>query len=157
MTSDGYAMKGLFGLWLLLMAGLLLISGTSRSLAVSSAPSSDLPDISAIREEIYKEDYQKAISSLLELEKTVKHAEISNLLGYSYRKLGQYDEAGKWYRDALFLDPSHRGALEYQGELFIATGNIDGAKENLRYLEILCGDRGCAAADMLREALAKAQ
>ncbi|MCX8999865.1 tetratricopeptide repeat protein [Rhizobiaceae bacterium BDR2-2] len=141
-----------------LVAGLLLLAlGPSPALAVSSAPSSDLPDISAIRAQIYGGDHEKAIAALLELTQTVQHAELYNLLGYSHRSLGRHEEAGKYYREALFLDPSHRGALEYQGELFITTGNLDGARTNLRYLQLLCGEKGCAEEEQLRKALAEAE
>ena len=41
-------------------------------------------------------------------------------------------------RAPLYLKPDHRGALAYQGELFLLQGNLDGALRNLRRLEALC-------------------
>ena len=35
------------------------------------------------------------------------------------RKLGNMEMAAKNYEKALSLDPKHKGALEYQGQLFI--------------------------------------
>lgn len=106
--------------------------------AVDTPPSSDLPDLSAIRAQIYSGEYEEAIDGLSALAETVQHADIYNLLGFANRQLGRYDEAGRWYRDALLYDPGHLPAIEYQGELFIQTGDLDAARGNLLVLEILC-------------------
>lgn len=82
------------------------------------------------------------------------NADAWNLLGYSSRKLGRLDAAAKYYQAALRIDPNHRGALEYQGELFIQTGAFDKAKANLQKLDALCGS--CGEAADLRAALAAA-
>jgi Flp pilus assembly protein TadD len=121
--------------------------------AASSPPSSDLPDLAAVRARIYSGDYASAVAELTALTQTVQHAEVYNLLGYSLRQLQRYDEAARWYREALAFDPTHRPALEYQGELFIATGDLAAARANLRTLQLLCGHAGCEEIDMLRRAL----
>ncbi|MBL0920108.1 MAG: tetratricopeptide repeat protein [Hydrogenophaga sp.] len=125
------------------------------SLAAGAAglpPSSDLPDLSAVRARIYAGQYPQAVEQLRALAKTVQHAEVYNLLGYSLRQLRQHDEAAKWYREALAYDPEHRGALEYQGELFLARGDVAGARKNLRYLELLCGLQ-CREYQLLKKAV----
>lgn len=68
------------------------------------------------------------------------NADAWNLLGFTQRKLGEFDAAGVAYETALKINPSHLGALEYQGELFLQTGAIDKAKANLETLRGLCGD-----------------
>ena len=84
--------------------------------------------------------YKSAIVALKVLVKTdPKNADAWNLLGFSSRKLKKYEDAAKYYDTALRLDPKHRGALEYQGELFIVTGAFDQAKANLKSLKSLCG------------------
>ena len=84
--------------------------------------------------------YKSAIATLKSLVKAdPKNADTWNLLGFSSRKLKKYDDAAKYYSAALKLDPKHRGALEYQGELFIITGAFDQAKANLKSLKSLCG------------------
>jgi hypothetical protein len=52
------------------------------------------------------------------------------------------------------VNPDHIGALEYQGELFVMTGQLDRAKANLDRLNNLCGN--CEEAEDLAKALAKA-
>ena len=122
--------------------------------AAGAPPSSDLPDLSAVRALVYAGDYQKAVQRLTALSETVQHAEVYNLLGYSLRQLKRYDEAGRWYREALLYDPEHRPALEYQGELFLALGDVAGARKNLRYLELLCTAQPCAEYELLKKAIA---
>ena len=124
--------------------------------AAGAPPSSDLPDLSAVRAKVYAGEYAKAVEQLTALTKTVQHAEVYNLLGYSLRQLKRYDEAGRWYSEALLYDPEHRPALEYQGELFLALGNLEGARKNLRYLELLCTAKPCAEYELLKKALQKA-
>lgn len=122
--------------------------------AAGAPPSSDLPDLSAVRALVYAGDYNKAVQRLTALTETVQHAEVYNLLGYSLRQLKRYDEAGRWYREALLYDPEHRPALEYQGELFLALGDVAGARKNLRYLELLCTAQPCAEYELLKKAIA---
>lgn len=123
--------------------------------AAGAPPSSDLPDLSAVQARVYAGEYAQAAEQLLELTRTVEHAEVYNLLGYSLRQLKRYDEAARWYREALLYDPEHRPALEYQGELFLALGDVEGARKNLRYLELLCG-ADCREHELLKKAIADA-
>lgn len=122
--------------------------------AAGAPPSSDLPDLSAVRAKVYAGEYAQAVTQLTALTRTVQHAEVYNLLGYSLRQLKRYDEAGRWYREALLYDPAHRPALEYQGELFLALGDVDNARKNLRYLELLCTAQPCAEFELLKKAIA---
>jgi hypothetical protein len=50
---------------------------------MDTAPSSDLPDLSAIRAEIDSGEYEKAVAELLSLTAAVHHADVYNLLGFS--------------------------------------------------------------------------
>lgn len=122
--------------------------------AAGAPPSSDLPDLAAVRAKVYAGEYEQAVVQLTALTQTVQHAEVYNLLGYSLRQLKRYDEAGRWYREALLYDPEHRPALEYQGELFLALGDVAGARRNLRYLELLCTAPPCAEYELLKKAIA---
>ncbi|MBX2882666.1 MAG: tetratricopeptide repeat protein [Granulosicoccus sp.] len=71
-----------------------------------------------------------------------RNSDAWNLIGYSNRKLGKYKKAAKAYRKALKYDPTHKGALEYQGELFISLGQYEKALDNRNRLAQLCPD-GC--------------
>lgn len=123
--------------------------------AAGAPPSSDLPDLSAVRAQVYAGQYEKAVERLTALTRTVQHAEVYNLLGYSLRQQKRYEEAGRWYREALLYDPGHLPALEYQGELFLAIGDVEGARKNLRYLELLCTKKSCAEYEVLKKAVDK--
>lgn len=133
--------------------GLGFIMLGAATWAADLPPSSAVPDLAPIRAQIYSGQFAEASVALLELSKTVQHADLYNLLGYSLRNLGRYDEAARWYKQALYYDPGHRPALEYQAELFIAMGDIAAAKKNLRYLELLCTTDVCPERDLLRSAL----
>jgi hypothetical protein len=62
------------------------------------------------------------------------------------------DAATKYYKSALALDPKHKGALEYQGELFLMLGDKAGAEKNLKKLDKICW-LGCSELDDLRTAI----
>lgn len=83
--------------------------------------------------------YQEAISRLqaLSLDEP-DNPDVFNLLGFSLRKTGSLDDAGFAYRRALELAPTHKGALEYQGELFLMQGDVARAEANLDRLDELC-------------------
>ena len=66
-----------------------------------------------------------------------------NLRGYASRKLGHYDVAFDYYERALAINPNHKGALEYMGELYVEMGQKDTARDLLARLEGLC-PQGCA-------------
>jgi hypothetical protein len=57
-------------------------------------------------------------------------------MGYSLRKGATPDFAGaeKFYNEALRIDPKHRGALEYSGELYLRTGDLARAEQRLAAL-----------------------
>ena len=66
------------------------------------------------------------------------HADLQNILGFSYRNLKRYDLAFKHYERAIALDPRHRGAHEYIGETYLLTGNLAGAQKHLAALREIC-------------------
>lgn len=145
--------------WSLLrwMAAVVFVGFAGVASAVDTPPSDELPDLSAIRAQIYSGEFEKAVAGLEEVQKTVRHADVFNLLGFSLRNLGRYEEADRWYREALYFDPEHRQAIEYQGELFIKTGQLDKAQDNLTTLKLLCHPDGCPEFDKLNAALDQAR
>ena len=98
-------------------------------------------------------NYRLAIKYLLKaVGKDRKNADAYNLLGYSNRKLGFNDKAFGYYKIALELDPRHRGAHEYIGELYLKKNEIEKAKEHLKHLDSICFF-GCEEYDELKEAI----
>jgi len=106
---------------------------------------------------IATEKYQEAILPLQSAEKMAQNdADIQNLLGFVHRKTGKLDAAGGYYQRALEINPKHKGALEYQGELFLMRGDKDAAEANLAKLDKICW-LGCSEYDDLKKAIAESQ
>ncbi len=76
-----------------------------------------------------------------------------NFIGFSHRKLNRFDQALAAYKKALAIEPNHRGANEYLGELYLQTGKLQKAKERLRILDSACFF-GCEEYDDLKVAIA---
>ena len=80
--------------------------------------------------------YKKAIGHLLKHNKKFPaNADTLNYLGFTHRKVGDYENAEIYYSMGLELDPKHVGINEYMGELFVVTNRLDKAKERLAVLE----------------------
>ncbi len=77
------------------------------------------------------------------------HPDVLTYIGFSWRKLGQFDRAESYYRQALAIAPDHLGATEYYGELKAERGDIAGARAMLARLEAQCRF-GCIEAEDLR-------
>ena len=85
-----------------------------------------------------------------------KNADAWNLLAYSNRKLEKFDVALAQYQEALKLQPTHKGANEYLGELYLKIGDLPKAQERLVVLNNMCihGFVGCAEYNQLKEKVA---
>ena len=83
-----------------------------------------------------KKRYEKAQKLLIKSNKKKPlQADTLNYLGFTTRKLGDYENGEKYYLLGLEIDPNHKGINEYLGELYVATNRIDLAKERLKVLE----------------------
>ncbi len=127
----------------------------TSAFAVDTVISKDAPDLSGQRAKIKAKDYKGALVDLLPLLDKVQHADLYNLLGFTHRKTGDMKTAATYYAKALDFDPNHKGALEYQGEMYVELGQIDKAKVNLAKLATLC-PTGCEEREDLEKALADA-
>jgi tetratricopeptide (TPR) repeat protein len=119
-------------------ASLLLTFALGTADAVDTAP--DKPDMLApARAQIAKKNWSAAVDELKKVNQTGS-ADWNNLMGYSLRKgpAPDYAAAEKFYNEALRLDPMHRGALEYSGELYLMTGDLAKAEERLATLDQVC-------------------
>ena len=80
--------------------------------------------------------YEKAQKILLKLDKEKPlQADTLNYLGFTTRKLGDFEAGEKYYLLGLQVEPNHVGINEYLGELYVATNRIELAKERLKVLE----------------------
>jgi len=64
-----------------------------------------------------------------------KNPDILNYMGYTSRKIGNFEQAEKFYLTGLSLKPDHNGINEYLGELYVQTNRIDKANERLDVLK----------------------
>ena len=100
-----------------------------------------------------RNDYASAIAQL----KSLGHddnAGVANLIGYSYRKLGDYKLSQAWYERALKADPNHVLTWQYYGLWQIEQGNRDQASYHLNRIAAICGT-GCEEYRSLASALEK--
>src|SRR5215510_10256824 len=90
--------------------------------AALAIDTSEAPDLSEVRAKIKAKDFKSALEELMPMLRSTQHPDVYNLIGFSLRKSGDYQQARAFYRKALELDPDHKGALEYLGELYVETG-----------------------------------
>lgn len=145
---------------LTITAGAMLVAGTLAATPVyafdtgggsSYSSSSDSgssavsgPTLDQARALIRAKKWKSAVSSLKQIVRAEPgSAEANNLLGYSLRKSGDYKNAQGFYLKALKLQPGHKGANEYLGELYVEIGQMAKAKKQLARLEQLCGNQSC--------------
>lgn len=100
-----------------------------------------------------RHDYASGIEQL----KSLGHddsAAVANLIGYSYRKLGEYKVSQIWYERALKADPNHVKTWQYYGLWQVEQGNRDQAQYHLNRIASICGT-GCEEYRSLAAALDK--
>ena len=100
-----------------------------------------------------RNDYSSAIEQLKALGQDDR-ADVANLIGYSYRKLGDYKVSQIWYERALQADPDHVRTWQYYGLWQVEQGNRDSAQYHLSRIAAICGT-DCAEYRSLAEALEK--
>ena len=81
-------------------------------------------------------NYKKAFKLLVKSNKNKPNkADTLNYLGFTSRKLGDFENGEKYYLQGLAIDPKHIGINEYLGELYVATNRHNLAVERLGVLE----------------------
>src|ERR1700755_1107055 len=143
-----------------LLAGLTLVAGLGFAPVLLSAPayavdnmsSTDAPDLTSVRAKIKAQDYAAALAELRDIAEDTQQADVYNLLGFALRKTGDFKTSLTYYTKALELQPDHKAAREYLGELYVETGNMEKAKETLAALAKLCPS-GCEEREDLQKAI----
>ncbi|MFT5219420.1 MAG: tetratricopeptide (TPR) repeat protein [Planctomycetota bacterium] len=131
---------------------LMLSFYASGSAAVGGNYSSSA-NLEPVLEMIENGQFDAAIDFLhTELDYDPDNADILTLLGFSYRKSRNFEDAMTYYEWAIKSEPEHRGANEYLGELYLETNQIDKAVEQLNKLESLCSV-GCREYGVLKDAI----
>lgn len=126
-----------------LLALLMLAPGDARAIMSGEAsalvPSSDT-DYAAGKAAFQAENWQVAIANLtMVVLRRPWHDNAHNMLGYSWRKLGNYDLSLEHYQTALELNPRHKDALAYLGEAYLDLGQLENANATFQRLAKVCG------------------
>ena len=128
------------------------------SVAADTAPAKLDPTwLTDARASIQSNNYDQALKQLQSADE-VNSADWNNLMGYSLRKKQPPDLAAseKYYQAALKIDPSHRSAMEYYGELLLMKQDLPGAEAMLARLDKACLF-GCEEYSDLKASIAKYQ
>ena len=115
----------------------------ANSVATTPAANKENADFVAGSKAIGRRDWKAAVESFGKAaQKMPENADVQNNLGYAYRQLGDLDKSFAYYKEALRIDPKHRGAHEYIGEAYLKAKQPEKAAEHLAALEGICG-KGC--------------
>ncbi len=83
-----------------------------------------------------KKLYSQAFQKLEKAHKSdKKNPDILNYMGFTTRKVGNFEQAEKYYLKGLSIKPNHNGINEYLGELYVQTNRINKANERLEVLK----------------------
>ena len=130
-------------------------SGWANSTATTPVASKENADFAAGSKAIGRRDWKAAVESFTKAaQKMPGNADVENNLGYAYRQLGDLDQSFAHYKEALRIDPKHRGAHEYIGEAYLKAKQPEKAAEHLAALESICG-KGCEEYQDLARAIEK--
>ena len=126
-----------------LLAVGLLGAMPPQAWAADTSPSSAKADdkLAGVRTQVAAKRWPEALAELRKLNDSASaSADWHNLMGYVLRKgsPADLDGADRHYRDALRIDPRHKGALEYSGELALMRGDLAGAEQKLAALDRVC-------------------
>src|SRR5258708_11378298 len=142
----------LTGLSLAIGLGATRAALTTPAYAVDNMSSTDAPDLTSVRAKLKAKDFAAALTELRDLAEDIQQADVYNLLGFALRKTGDVKTSLTYYTKALELQPDHKAAREYLGELYVETGNMEKAKEQLAALAKLCPG-GCEEREDLQKAI----
>ena len=120
----------------------------------ADTPTTAAPDkLTPARALIKDKKWSEAIDELKRINDP-GNADWNNLMGYSLRKAKTPDLEGaeRFYSEALRINPDHRGALEYSGELYLIKGDLATAEQRLAVLDKACRF-GCEEYTDLKKAI----
>ena len=135
-----------------------LAAGTSALVMAADTPS-ETPQVQTTdgmaegRQAVQNKNWTQAIASFKKaVTENPKNADAHNMLGYSHRALGKFDDAFAAYDKALAIDPKHKGALEYSGMGYLKTNQKAKAEAQLAKLKAVCAN--CTETTSLAKAVA---
>jgi hypothetical protein len=141
-----------------LALGAALLSGLPPLHAADTpepSPPKVVDPLAPARAHIVAKRWPAAIDDLRKVSATGS-ADWNNLMGFALRMQATPDLEGaqRHYDAALRIDPRHRGALAYSGELALMKSDLPLAEQKLELLAKACSG-GCAEHDELKGAVAR--
>ena len=127
------------GLPCAVLAAGLMAGMPAPTWAADTAPAKADDKLSGVRTQVAAKRWADALAELRKLNDSAS-ADWQNLMGYVLRKgsPADLDGADRHYREALRIDPRHKGALEYSGELALMRGDLASAEQKLAVLDRVC-------------------
>ena len=112
------------------------------------------PKMQEILELIDQEDFHSALKMLMVIyEDDKNNSNIQTLIGFTYRKLGDYDTSIEFYKKAIINDPVNINAHHYIALSYIGIGEKKLATEHLDELIRICNPIPCKEIGDLKEKL----
>ena len=133
-----------------------LASGPVLAAGSSDPPApKDMAEMVQAREHVQANRFNEAVPLLKKVVAAEpQNADAWNLLAFSQRKMDDLQDSLANYRKALEIDPDHKDAHEYLGELFLRMGDLKSAEQHLKRLDSICMF-GCKQFDQLKAAIAE--
>ena len=122
--------------------------------ADTTPPAAAVPDkLAEARTLIKAKKWSEAVAALQRINDPAS-ADWNNLMGYSIRRGSSpdLDASERYYNEALRINPNHRGALEYSGQLYLMKGDLGSAEKRLAVLDKAC-TFGCDEYTDLKKAI----
>ncbi len=139
----------------ILSAAVLALAVPHAALAADTpAPAAAAPDkLSEARALIKARKWSEAVAELQRVNDPAS-ADWNNLMGFSIRRgtSPDLDASERYYNEALRINPGHRGALEYSGQLYLMKGDLASAERRLAVLDKAC-TFGCDEYTDLKKAI----
>jgi len=138
------------------LAACALLAALAMHPPAHAVDSASLPAsirLATARSMIEAKDWKGAIAELQGVN-APNDPDWNNLMGFSHRKAKtpDYVAAERFYDTALKIEPSHRGALSYSGELYLALDNLPKAEQRLTTLKLVCNS-ACFEQERLSRAI----
>lgn len=148
-----FSKSWLFTLLVITVSPPALAAGSSSTSRPPATPRAQASDYELGVKAVQAGDYPRALSLLQKVTQAEpRNADAWNYIGFSERQLHHFDPSLSAYQKALALNPNHRGAREYLGELYLSLGDLDKAREQLAKLQSLC-PAGCSEYEDLNKAI----
>jgi Flp pilus assembly protein TadD len=139
----------------LLSAVVIALAAPHAALAADTPePAAAAPDkLVEARTLIKAKKWSEAVAALQRINDPAS-ADWNNLMGYSIRRgsTPDLDASERYYNEALRINPNHRGALEYSGQLYLMKGDLGSAEKRLAVLDKAC-TFGCDEYTDLKKAI----